>query len=222
MRDLRDIKPPYLEIIELIRSRRKMLLGKNGVTPISITELRQITSFQYINDCLKQLAMDGVISPTETLGEESEDIVNLECLITIEEIYNYRLSLQYEMDNIVTFPITNWESLEIRFITEQEVLLTSDDHGDIRRSQFAFSNLGFNDKRNGSPNQSWSFLTLLSIHDGILDTSSSTIDQKEQIKKEKQALKNHLQQIFMLDTDPFHPFRQNRQYELKCKIVPLS
>ena len=222
MPELRDIKPPYLEIIELIRKHRKALLGKTGPTPIPITQLREITSTQYINDCFKALVQDKVIAPIEQLADGSRGDVVVDCLKTVEEMYEYRLSLQHEVLPNVTFPISSWEVLEIRFITEYEILITANEPGGTKRVQYAFNNIGFDNQLTQKPNQSWEFLTLLAIQEGKLDTSRFTADQREKAKKEKQALKKNLQRIFKLETDPFYPFSQNRQYELICKVEYMT
>lgn len=220
---LTELKPPYLETIELLRGHLKQQLGKTGPVEVDITELKGIAAPWKINRYLRQLVQDGIIEPVEPIpvgqfDEEDPGSIVLNCLKTVEEIQEYRHSLQGQSGHYVQFPISSWEVLEVRFVNPQEVVVAAHEPSGAERRTLTYGDLGFADKRTGRPNTYWEFLAVLGKHDGQLNPTVRELPHRNKVAKWKQGLKNQLQLVFRLDSDPFQDYSENQQYELKFSI----
>ena len=221
---LDELKPPYLETIELLRACRKQELGKTGATEIPIAKLRMIAPVWKINRFFTALAQDDVIEPINELTPEQFDAeqpggVTVHCLKTIEEIQQYRYTLQGQSDQLVQFPISSWVVLEIRFTTDQEVLVTANEASDTVRKQLFYADIGFADGRDGSPDESWELLMFLAHRNGILNPSEHREMNRNQLSQRIRHLRKKLKNIFCLDNDPFEKFNRRKVYQLKFPIT---
>lgn len=221
---LADLKPQYLETIELLRGILKAELGKTGPVDVDISELKSIAPPWKINRYLRQLAQDKIIAPIaeippEKFEEETPGHVTVDCIKTIEEMQEYRHSLQGQSKYSVTFPISSWSVLEMRFINPQEVIVTANEPAGIERRTLTYGDLGFADKRNGTPNVYWNFLTLLAKHGGQLSPTERSLPHRNKVSKWKQGVKEQLKEVFRISEDPFEDFDDNHQYELKFNIT---
>jgi len=224
---LSELKPPYLKTIELVRAHLKEELGKTGPITIEVAELKAIAAPWKINRYFKHLAQDKIIEPVEEIPpskftEENPGTVELICLKTIEEIQDYRYSLQGQDGHFVQFPVTSWSILEIRFMNDQEVLVTAHEPSSVVRKSFTHGDLGFAKKTNGQPDKNWEFLTLLARHDGSFSLSHRHSSSRNTIATRKKELLKKLQAVFRLNSDPFEPYRENNAYKLKFPISYLS
>jgi len=220
---LADIKPPYLETIALVRGYLKEELGKTGPVSIPISELRSIAAPWKVNRYLGQLAQDKLIEPvteipTEVFDSEEPGDIIINCLKTIEEIQAYRHSLQGISGHCISFPISNWSILEMRFTNSQEVVVIAHEPAADESRILTYGDLGFSDKRNGKPNVYWEFLLILAKYQGQLSPRERSLPHRNKVSKWKQGLKEQLQEVFRLPSDPFHPFEENHQYEIKFSI----
>lgn len=227
--NLRDLKPQYLEVIELVRAGLKSQLGKTGDVPLTLSDLKSIAPEHKINRYLRQLAQDKIIAPMPMIsfaeidvhaavdGTEPEVVVH--CLKTVEQIQEYRFSLQAEIGEVMKFPVSSWESLEIKFVTKQQVILAAHEASGVRRADATYAVLGFANKKDKKPTIAWEFLYLLSAHGGVISPTNVDLKSRNQLAKHKQELKEQMQIVFGLDTDPFHEYRTNRQYEAKFSVT---
>ena len=87
--NLNELKPQYLELIDLIRRHRILELGKTGPTHIPKAEIDAIAPGNKIDRFLQALAGDGVIDEVVTRGKEM--VIN--CRMTAEQMLTYRRSL---------------------------------------------------------------------------------------------------------------------------------
>jgi hypothetical protein len=221
--NLTDIKPQYLETIELIRGYLKAELGKTGPVSVPVTELKNIAAPWKINRYLGQLAQDKLIEPLpqieiEIFESDEPGEVEIVCIKTIEELQEYRHSLQGISGHSISFPVSSWPVLEMRFTNSQEVVVTAHELAGDESRMLTYGDLGFADKRNGRPNVYWEFLLILAKHGGQLSPSEQELPHRNKVSKWKQGVKEQLQKVFRLDSDPFYPFETNNQYEIKFTI----
>ena len=78
--------------------------------------------------------------------------------------------------------------------------------------------MGFEDKRNGSPNKQWMLLYLLAKNNGQISWKDYTA--KLDIKKKKQLLSKALKEYFKIDDDPFFAYKNEKSYTLKLQLSP--
>lgn len=225
-----DLKEKYIAFVELLRTARTESFGRTGYTQVRIPEMLDIVPSPQINAFLTNLASDGVIEPMKKefidfyeimsfyKEAENQQYLDIQCRMTAEEILAYRHQLQGKSTDRVTFPASSWVVLEIRFLTDQRVLLTAHEAAGVIRNDYAYDELGFANMKNGNPNMGWAFLYLLAKHEGVISPSNPDIKDRMNMKKRKQSLKKHMQRIFCLDTDPFFDYRQHQQYELRCQV----
>jgi hypothetical protein len=225
-----DLKNKYIEFVELLRAARTKSFGKTGFTQVKVPDMLAIVPCPQVNVFLANLARDGVI---ESMNKDYIDFyeimaffkevdpsptIEIQCLMTADEILAYRHQLQGKPTDSVTFPISSWLVLEMRFITDQRVLLTAHESAGVIQNDYAYDELGFANKKDGRPNMEWAFLYLLAKNEGVVSPSNPDVKDRANMKKRKQLLKDHLQRIFCQDTDPFFDYRDNQQYELRFQI----
>ena len=221
---LAELKPQYLETIELLRGHLKQQLGKTGPVEVNITELKRIAAPWKINRYLRQLMQDGIIDsveqiPVERFDQEDPGSIVLHCLRTIEEMREYRYSLQGQSGHYIQFCVSSWDILEIRFLDDQEVLITANESGGIERKQLTYGDMGFADKNSGRPNKNWEFLMFLAVNNGMFTPSRHVNMSRNQVSQRKRLLKKALQKVFCLNSDPFNEYRQNYGYQLRFPIT---
>lgn len=112
------------------------------------------------------------------------------------------------------FNPTDWAKITIRFIDEQNVIVTADK----KQVPSDYEALGFADDKRGKPNTAWAFLLGLARHNG--ETQPLPTPIPDTIKQHKRQLSDRLKTIFKNDTDPFHPSAGERTYKIKLTLIP--
>ena len=95
-----------------------------------------------------------------------------------------------------------WENIEITFLSDERVEILIDRH----RETHNYSELGFNDRRTGKPNEQWAVLQLLARNDGTLPDEARTGKQWEAISKRIERTRKTLQKHFRIIDDPVPHF----------------
>ena len=132
-----------------------------------------------------------------------------------------------ENTEIKTFPCevprgTKWQHFTINFLDKEKVLITV--KGKEHKANFV--EMGFDDKRNGTPNQQWDLLLILARLGGELTWKDS--EAKKKYKKTVQLLADGLSAYFtQIDFDPFYPYddidpleKPHKSYKIKMKLTP--
>ena len=112
------------------------------------------------------------------------------------------------------FNPTDWAKITIRFIDEQNVIITADK----KQVSSDYEALGFADDKRGKPNTAWAFLRGLADHSGETQLLPTPIP--DTIKQHKRQLSDRLKTIFKNDTDPFYEPKDTRTYKLKLTLIP--
>lgn len=220
---LEQWKPEYLDFIDLIRDYRRQELGKKGPIYIPRELVDAITDEPWMDMYQEQLEDDGVlgrVKGTELLSrvvpvEGGPDMVEFNCLMTVEEISAYKDSLRGVVSaQLPIIPATSWATITIRFITEQQVVVETPEAGQ-RITDFAA--LGFMDRRTGRPVSAWMFLFGLAQRGGEYEGPNPI---PETVKQQKMALSVKLRRVFGLDTDPFEPYQERGTYRILLNLVP--
>ena len=99
------------------------------------------------------------------------------------------------------------------FISEERVQIWIG--GELETRNYA--EMGFDDKRNGTPSKSWDVLRLLAQNEGVIRTTGRAAKQwaalEKQIERTRKLLKSH----FGIPEDPL-PFEKGAGYRLRCSI----
>lgn len=222
---LHELKPQYLEFIDLIRECRIAELGKKGLIFVPKEAVESIAAEHKIMRYIRQLNEEGILGAVDgakdsllpfVITEDGEDYV-LNCQKTAEEILDYKKSLAGAHDGSrrPLFTANGWESIKIRFTGTHEVVITTPDDG---QRPVDFETLGFKNLKTGNYNMAWGLLLLLARHGGQVPSRQGGID--DSVRKQKAALSKTLKQVFGLNDDPFYPPREEGGYKIKIELEP--
>lgn len=113
------------------------------------------------------------------------------------------------------FKATDWSKINIRFLNERDVLITTDQK-EVTPADYEI--LGFSDDKKKKPNTAWAFLFGLSKNNG--ETSKLPKPIPDTIKQQKLSLSQRLKAIFKNDTEPFYDSTETQTYKIKIKLTP--
>jgi len=140
--------------------------------------------------------------------------------VEIKEDFNDKYNYQRHKDageskSTLRIPSgTKWENFILNFKNKHNVEIRLKGQKEIVN----YREMNFQDGRTGKPNQQWELLLLLSENNGELEYGDP--DAKDNFKKQKQLLKDRLQDYFDIDYDPFYPYQQNNSYNIKMTLSP--
>lgn len=224
--NLADLKPQYLEFIDLIRECRIAELGKRGFIHVPKDAINSIASEHKIMRYIRQLHDEGILGdiegatdsrvPFAAVEEDGETNFIFNCQKTAEEIMSYKRSLIGIPGGPqeVLFPVNSWESVTIRFLTEREVFIRTPED----RKHMDHEAMGFIDSRRRLPDAAWMFLYELARCDGVILKEHLSDNEWQRIKKQKQLLMRGLQAVFGLQEDPFFDSREIGGYKIKINL----
>ncbi len=109
--------------------------------------------------------------------------------------------------------VTDWGDIEIWFLSEERVQIHSGPSIETRN----YSELGFEDRRNGKPNQAWVTLRVLAQENGIIRDAANTGSQWPKVEKRMQEIRKVLRKHFSITADPV-PFVKGTGYRAKFTI----
>lgn len=126
--------------------------------------------------CLTELARDG--------------------LATLRKRHGKQFSSRVDKPRFPMPPGTGWCDVRIRFLDGESLTIFV---GDVEKKA-NYSEMGFNDGRNGKPNKQWKLLRVLARGQGVLSWKSSESDKRNQ--KRRELLARTLKAYFGLSDDP--------------------
>jgi hypothetical protein len=106
----------------------------------------------------------------------------------------------------------SWQPVEITFLSDERVEICCDG---IQRKTYNYGELGFEDRRNGTPNRAWIMLREMAKLGGTIPRSSAG-KERAMIQKRIEEIRQRLQDHFKIDTDPI-PFNGSA-YQTSFKI----
>lgn len=113
------------------------------------------------------------------------------------------------------FKTTDWSKIEMRFLSERDVLITTDKK-EVTTADYEM--LGFSDDKKNKPNTAWAFLFGLSKSNG--ETSKLPKPIPDTIRQHKLSIAQKLKAIFNNETDPFYDSAETQTYKIKIKLIP--
>lgn len=134
--------------------------------------------------------------------------------LNVNTLDNNALAKGKKAIHLPKFPSTEWSSVEIRFITENDVYIKAGQ----KTVTADFEGLGFRNDKTGKPNTAWHFLFELAKNNGQTSVIKSPIP--DNIKQQKRNLSDRLRTIFKNDTDPFNDFSDDNTYRIKINLIP--
>lgn len=105
-----------------------------------------------------------------------------------------------------------WANIEICFLSDDRIEITQSGRTDTRN----YSEMGFEDRRNGTPTKAWETLRTLAENDGVLE-SKSTSRAWRHVEKDVQAIRQALKKHFGISADPL-PYEEGVGYRAQLKI----
>jgi hypothetical protein len=109
--------------------------------------------------------------------------------------------------------ISGWEDIEIEFLSDERVQMRVGGNVSTRN----YGEFGFEDQRNGKPNQAWIVLRHLAEAGGTLKNSAAVNKDWPAAEKQIQRIRKVLREHFLLDGDPL-PFVPGIGYQARFKI----
>lgn len=106
----------------------------------------------------------------------------------------------------------NWKEVKISFISDERVQITVGGQTETRN----YTELGFEDRRDGKPNKAWLTLRELADLDGTIG-AAKTRQEWPKVEKRIQAIRKVLRRRFGISADPV-PFRKGSGYRACFRI----
>ncbi|MCI0721720.1 MAG: hypothetical protein L0338_22515 [Acidobacteria bacterium] len=114
-----------------------------------------------------------------------------------------------------TPPNAAWPDVRIRFVSDHQVQVWVGDNSEARN----YSEMGFEDRRNGLPDSSWEVLRQLAERRGAIKRSSEAgVDRWSKVEKAIQKIRERFRLVFEIEDDPFEPFHRVHCYKTKFQI----
>jgi hypothetical protein len=113
----------------------------------------------------------------------------------------------------VRVDVREWEQVEIEFLSDERVQIRIQDKTETRN----YAEMGFVDKRNEKPNQSWVVLRTLAQNGGTFEDSADARKKWSAVEKHIQRIREALREHFALGGDPI-PFVPGVGYRARFKI----
>ncbi len=109
------------------------------------------------------------------------------------------------------FPATPYEQISIRFLTDQDVLITTPK----KQLSSNYEALGFSNDKERKPNTAWVLLFLLAKNGGEIKPPKPIPDT---LRQQKRQLADQLKLIFKNSQDPFEDYSETSSYRIKIKL----
>lgn len=109
------------------------------------------------------------------------------------------------------FPATPYEQISIRFLTDQDVFITTPK----KQLSSNYEALGFSNDKEKKPNTAWVLLSLLAKNGGEIKPPKPIPDT---LRQQKRQLADQLKLIFKNSQDPFEDYSETSSYRIKIKL----
>ena len=107
----------------------------------------------------------------------------------------------------------SWDEVRIKFLSDERLQIWVGDQTQNRN----YSGMGFEDRRNGTPNESWKFLRQLAEEGGFIRDVEAAGIPWPKAEKRIQEIRQKLKTAVAIDSDPF--FRaKDRGYRTRFRI----
>lgn len=113
------------------------------------------------------------------------------------------------------FPPTPWQQISIRFITDEDVLITTPK----KQLSSNYESLGFSNDKEKKPNTAWVLLSVIAKNHGEIKVPKPIPDT---LRQQKRQLADQLKLIFRNEQDPFEDVSEVNAYRLKIKLETFS
>ncbi len=106
---------------------------------------------------------------------------------------------------------TEWRQVSMKVLKDEKIhiKLPSKEH------TATYEEMGFG-KHDGNPSVLWDFFKVLAIQNGEISIPDETA--KVQYKKQKQQVSDILKNYFSMESDPFHPYKENNSYRTRFTL----
>lgn len=115
---------------------------------------------------------------------------------------------------------TEWENFTIKFEDDENVFIQVKQY----KYNTDYKEMGMVGRgKNPNPSEAWTFLKVLSQLNGELTIKDA--EARDKYKKQKELLAKALQSYFLIDYDPFYPYRSSTEksgnsYKIKITLIP--
>jgi hypothetical protein len=109
--------------------------------------------------------------------------------------------------------VSDWGDVEIEFISDERVQIRVSD----KTETLNYGDMGFMDRRDETPNESWIILRKLGQQGGILADSAAARKKWPAVEKHMQRIRKVLREQFALEGDPI-PFVRGVGFRTRFKI----
>ena len=106
-----------------------------------------------------------------------------------------------------------WKDIDIRFLSDHRLQITAKD----KIETLNYSELGFEDARNGTPNRAWLLFCLLAESQGTVSDGAQAEQDWRKVEKRIQEIRQILRSRFGISDDPL-PFIEGTGYKARFSI----
>ena len=116
--------------------------------------------------------------------------------------------------NKFPYPIpagTEWRQVSMKVLGDKKVHIKLP----AKEHTATYEEMGFG-KHDGKPSVLWAFFKILAMQNGEISIIDETA--KIQYKKQKQQVSDILKNYFSMESDPFHPYKENNSYKTRFTL----
>jgi hypothetical protein len=170
---------------------------------------------QFSSDKKTDAKKDDVTKPEETVIKHEHthrfenSIQEKEIAISIDDKRNTS-----KTKNKFPYPIpagTEWRQVSMKVLANEKIQIKIP----AKEHTATYEEMGFG-KHDGKPSVIWAFFKILAMQNGEISIADETA--KVQYKKQKQQVSDILKNYFSMESDPFHPYKENNSYKTRFTL----
>jgi hypothetical protein len=106
---------------------------------------------------------------------------------------------------------TEWRQVSMKVLGDEKIHIKLP----AKEHTATYEEMGFG-KHDGKPSVLWAFFKILAMQNGEIAITDETA--KVQYKKQKQQVSDILKNYFSMESDPFHPYKENNSYKTRFTL----
>lgn len=164
----------------------------------------------------------------KTDTKKDDDAKPKETVIKHEHIHTFQNSIQEKeiaisiddkrnaskAKNKFPYPVpagTEWRQVSMKVLGDEKIHIKLP----AKEHTATYEEMGFG-KHDGKPSVLWAFFKILAMQNGEISITDETA--KVQYKKQKQQVSDILKNYFSMESDPFHPYKENNSYKTRFTL----
>lgn len=206
-----EIHPFDKSVALLLGAIKEEVAGLESI----MQEKEKVFLNQFSSDKKTDAKKDDVAKPKETVIKHEHthrfenSIQEKEIAISIDDKRNTS-----KTKNKFPYPIpagTEWRQVSMKVLANEKIQIKIP----AKEYTATYEEVGFG-KHDGKPSVLWAFFKILAMQNGEISIADETA--KVQYKKQKQQVSDILKNYFSMESDPFHPYKENNSYKTRFAL----